>query len=94
MKRIALFLATNLAIVLVFSVTARALGLEPYLEESRLNRGALFAFAALIGSGGAFLSLALSKWTAKRACRGSSGTWWTAWCSGPSAATVLPSSSP
>lgn len=67
MKRIALFLATNLAIVLVLSFTARLLGLEPYLTAQGLNLGSLLVFAAVMGFGGSFLSLALSKWTAKRA---------------------------
>jgi len=65
MKRIALFLATNLAIVLVLSVTMRILGVEPYLNENGLNLEALLIFAAVMGFGGAFISLALSKWTAK-----------------------------
>ncbi len=65
MKRIALFLATNLAIVLVLSVTMRLLGVEPYLTEQGLNLNALLIFAAVMGFGGAFLSLAISKWTAK-----------------------------
>lgn len=67
MKRIALFLATNLAIVLVLSVTVRLLGIEPYLTAQGLNLGSLLVFAAVMGFGGSFLSLALSKWTAKRA---------------------------
>lgn len=67
MKRIALFLATNLAIVLVLSVTLRLLGVEPYLTAQGLNLGSLLVFAAVMGFGGSFLSLALSKWTAKRA---------------------------
>jgi heat shock protein HtpX len=65
MKRIVLFLATNLAIVLVLSVTMRLLGVEPYLNASGLNLQALLIFAAVMGFGGAFISLALSKWTAK-----------------------------
>lgn len=67
MKRIALFLATNLAIVLVLSATVRLLGIEPYLTAQGLNLGSLLVFAAVMGFGGSFLSLALSKWTAKRA---------------------------
>ena len=67
MKRIGLFLATNLAVVLVLSVTLRVLGVEPYLNEQGLNLNALLIFAAVFGFGGAFISLALSKWTAKRA---------------------------
>ena len=66
MKRILLFLGTNLAIVLVLSVTLRVLGVEPYLTAQGLNLGALLIFAAVFGMGGAFISLALSKWMAKR----------------------------
>jgi len=66
MKRIALFLATNLAIVLVLSITMRVLGVAPFLNEQGLNPSPLLAFAAVLGFGGAFISLALSKWTAKR----------------------------
>ncbi|MBM4190191.1 MAG: protease HtpX, partial [Betaproteobacteria bacterium] len=65
MKRIVLFLATNLAIVLVLSVTMRLLGVEPYLNENGLNLNALLIFAAVMGFGGSLISLALSKWTAK-----------------------------
>ena len=67
MKRIALFLATNLAIVLVLSLSMRLLGVEPYLNEQGLNLNALLVFAGVFGFGGAFISLALSKWSAKRA---------------------------
>ena len=66
MKRIVLFLGTNLAIVLVLSVTLRLLGVEPYLNQQGLNPGSLLIFAAVFGMGGAFISLALSKWMAKR----------------------------
>ena len=66
MTRIALFLATNLAIVLVLSLSLRLLGVEPYLNEQGLNLKALLVFAAVFGVGGAFISLALSKWSAKR----------------------------
>lgn len=67
MKRIALFLATNLAIVLVLSVTMRLLGVEPYLTAQGLNLTSLLIFAAVMGFGGSFISLAMSKWMAKRA---------------------------
>jgi heat shock protein HtpX len=67
MKRIALFLATNLAVVLVLSLSMRLLGVEPYLNEQGLNLNALLIFAGVFGFGGAFISLALSKWSAKRA---------------------------
>jgi len=66
MKRIFLFLATNLAIVLVLSVTMRLLGVEPYLNASGLNLSALLIFAAVMGFGGSFISLAISKWSVKK----------------------------
>ena len=65
MKRILLFLGTNLAIVLVLSLSMRVLGVEPYLNSQGLNLSALLIFAAVMGFGGAFISLAISKWTAK-----------------------------
>lgn len=67
MKRIALFLATNLAIVLVLSVTMRLLGVEPYLTAQGLNLTSLLIFAVIMGFGGSLISLAISKWMAKRA---------------------------
>jgi heat shock protein HtpX len=67
MKRIVLFLGTNLAIILVLSMTMRLLGVEPYLTEQGLNLTSLLIFAAVMGFGGSFISLAISKWTAKRA---------------------------
>ena len=66
MKRTILFLATNLGIVLMLSVTMRLLGVEPYLNEQGLNLGSLLIFAAVMGMGGSFISLAISKWSAKR----------------------------
>lgn len=68
MKRIALFLATNLAILIVLSITLRLLGVERILQAEGvdLDLNALLVFAAVFGFGGSFLSLALSKWTAKR----------------------------
>ena len=68
MKRIMLFLATNLAILIVLNVTLRLLGAERILDAQGidLDLRALLLFAAVFGMGGSFLSLALSKWTAKR----------------------------
>ena len=66
MKRVALFLATNVAILVVLSIVVQLLGIEPMLNENGLNLGALLAFAAVFGMGGAFISLAMSKWSAKR----------------------------
>jgi heat shock protein HtpX len=67
MKRIFLFLATNLAILLVLSVVARLLGIDRYLQAHGSDLSGLLVFAALFGFGGAFVSLALSKWMARRA---------------------------
>ena len=66
MKRIFYFLVTNLAIVLVLSVTMRLLGVEPFLNANGLNLNGLLIFAAVMGFGGAFISLAISKWSAKK----------------------------
>jgi heat shock protein HtpX len=66
MKRIFLFLATNFAIVLVLSLSMRLLGVEPYLNAQGLNLSALLIFAAVMGFGGSFISLAISKWMAKK----------------------------
>jgi len=66
MKRIFYFLVTNLAIVLVLSVTMRLLGVEPFLNGNGLNLNSLLIFAAVMGFGGAFISLAISKWSAKK----------------------------
>jgi Zn-dependent protease with chaperone function len=68
MKRIFLYLATNLAIVLVLGITLRLLGFERILDEQGvgLDINSLLLFAALFGFGGSFISLAVSKWMARR----------------------------
>jgi heat shock protein HtpX len=68
MKRIALFLVTNIAILLVLSIVLRLLGIDSMLDEQGvgLNMNALLVMAAVIGMGGSFISLAISKWSAKR----------------------------
>ena len=68
MKRILLFLATNLAIVVLLGIVLRLLGIESILDETGtgLNLGALLIFAAVFGFAGSFISLAISKWSAKR----------------------------
>ncbi len=67
MKRVLLFLATNVAILIVLSVTLRILGVDRLLDEAGgLNFNALLIFAAVVGMGGSFISLAISKWMAKR----------------------------
>lgn len=65
MKRVLLFLATNLAIVLVLSIVAQLLGIDRYLAARGAQLSSLLVMAALFGFGGAFISLAISKWMAK-----------------------------
>src|SRR2546423_10494251 len=65
MKRIVLFLATNLAVVLVLSVVAHLLGLDAWLAVHGSSLGGLLVFAAFFGFAGSFISLAMSKWMAK-----------------------------
>jgi len=68
MKRIFLFLMTNIAIMVVLSITLSLLGVDSLLQQngSDLNVQALVVFSGVIGFGGAFISLAISKWMAKR----------------------------
>lgn len=66
MKRVFYFLLTNIAIMLVLSVTMRLLGVGTYLTANGLNYTSLLIFSGVMGFGGAFISLAISKWTAKR----------------------------
>jgi len=68
MKRIFLFLLTNIAIMLVLSITLRLLGVDSILAEngSDLNIQALVILSGVIGFGGSFISLLISKWMAKR----------------------------
>jgi heat shock protein HtpX len=68
MKRILLFLATNLAIVVLLGIVFRLVGFEGILDAQGvdLNLGALLVFAAIIGFTGSLFSLAISKWSAKR----------------------------
>ena len=65
MKRVMIFLATNLAVVLVLGIVASLLGVNRFLTANGLNLGALLAFAAIMGFGGAFISLMMSKTMAK-----------------------------
>jgi len=67
-KRVALFLATNLAVILVLSVVLRLLGVDSILDERNvgINYQALLILSLVIGFGGSFISLAISKWMAKR----------------------------
>jgi heat shock protein HtpX len=67
MKRIVLFLATNVAVVLVLGIVTHVLGVDQWLAARRVNYPMLLAFSAVIGFAGSFISLALSKWMAKMA---------------------------
>ncbi len=68
MKRIFLFIITNLAILLVLSITLRILGVDRILdaEGSGIDFNSLLIMAGVIGFGGSLISLAMSKWSAKR----------------------------
>jgi heat shock protein HtpX len=65
MKRILLFIATNLAVLLVLSVVARLVGLDAWLAVHGSSLGGLLVFAAFFGFAGSFISLAMSKTMAK-----------------------------
>ena len=67
-KRVALFIATNLAVILVLSIVLRLLGVDSILDERNvgINYEALLILSLVIGFGGSFISLAISKWMAKR----------------------------
>ena len=65
MKRVALLILTNIAVMVVLGVVASLLGVNRYLTANGLNLGALLGFAAVMGFGGAFISLLMSKSMAK-----------------------------
>ncbi len=65
MKRIFLFVMTNLAVVVVLGIVANLLGVNRFLTPNGLDLGMLLGFAAVIGFGGAFISLLISKPVAK-----------------------------
>jgi len=65
MKRIILFVLTNLAVMLVLSLVVSVLGLNRFMSSQGLNLGMLLVFAAIMGFGGAFISLLISKPMAK-----------------------------
>ncbi len=69
MKRVLLFLATNIAVLLVLSIALKLFGFQGFLAENGVDLALpqLLLFAAVFGFGGSFLSLAMSKWIAKRA---------------------------
>ena len=69
MKRVVLFIVTNLAVMVVLSVICSIFGINQYLTSSGLNLGMLLAMSAVFGFGGALISLMMSKFMAKHAVR-------------------------
>src|SRR5450432_4848814 len=65
MKRIVLFLLTNIAVMVVLSIVVRVFGLDRALEANGLNPGALLVYSAVVGFTGAIISLLMSKSIAK-----------------------------
>jgi heat shock protein HtpX len=65
MKRILLFVLTNLAVMLVLSIVVSVFGLNRFMSQSGLNLGSLLVFSAVMGFGGAIISLLISKPMAK-----------------------------
>src|SRR5690606_31852349 len=65
MKRIILFLVTNMAVMLVLSITMNLLGVGRYLTANGIDPAALLVFSAVLGFAGSFISLLMSKWMAK-----------------------------
>jgi heat shock protein HtpX len=65
MKRIALLILTNLAVMVILSIVVSVLGVNRYLTANGLNLGTLLVFSGIMGFGGAFISLAMSKTMAK-----------------------------
>lgn len=65
MKRIALFLVTNIAVMVVLGITASLLGVNRFLTANGLDLSALLGFSLLMGFGGAIISLLMSKSMAK-----------------------------
>jgi heat shock protein HtpX len=66
-KRVALFIATNLAVIFVLSIVLRLLGVDSIqTAQGTIDYEALLVLSLVIGFGGSFISLAMSKWMAKR----------------------------
>ncbi len=65
-NRIALFLITNIAVLFVLSITMRLLGIDRAMAQSGQDPVGLLVIAGVMGFGGALISLAMSKWSAKR----------------------------
>ena len=66
MKRIGLFVLVNLLVLTTIGIITTLLGVGPYMTAAGLDYYSLFIFAAIIGFTGSLISLAISRWTAKR----------------------------
>ena len=66
-KRIFLFILTNIAVVLTLTIVLSVLGVDRYVGPAGLNIGSLATFCFIWGMGGAFISLQMSRFMAKRA---------------------------
>lgn len=69
LKRVFLFLLTNLLVITMLAIVIQVFGLGGFISEAGLNYGGLLVFAAVVGFGGAFISLLSSRWVAKLAMR-------------------------
>ncbi len=67
MRRIGIFLVTNLAVLVTLSAAAHLLGVDRFITAQGMNFTGLLGFAVVFGFGGAFISLFMSKWTARMA---------------------------
>jgi heat shock protein HtpX len=67
MKRFFVFFAVNAAVIVALSIILNLLGVKPYLDANGIQYQGLLVFCAIFGMGGAFISLQISRWTAKRA---------------------------
>ena len=65
MKRILLFILTNLLVVVTISVVTSILGVNHYITAQGLDYSSLLVFCLVWGMGGAFISLSISRWSAK-----------------------------
>jgi heat shock protein HtpX len=65
MKRVFLFIVTNIAVVVLLSIVLNVLGLDRALNEQGINVGVLLMYSLVVGFGGAIFSLLISKWVAK-----------------------------
>lgn len=66
MKRVLLFVVTNILVIVVVDLIISLFGLKPYLNQNGIDYQALLIFCAIFGFAGSFISLQLSRWTAKR----------------------------